>query len=368
MISLPREIVTSLEVTPRTLINLSRTCKYLHKLLTPIKFTHKYMVPDDTIRRSSGLPIDRIIFWNTNIAITYEEGKYKVYKADEVCCWFSLQGKVVEYSLSVVYNNLQDLGKANIIDRILDDKHTFSRINDTILSDSKYHVRLPDFPILYNGVSDTELDKYHKILVGDDSSLKIAYKAAMKGKQVDILKTDITDKLLKIIEANNYVNNFTNIRLIDTIEDNDYNLIFNVKVNEPLINSIYKPDICVPRITGILEMINVYKDRVISFSWGQSCLPVVKLTHYLGHSFDSLLFPADSDHVPTLEKIQQFRASFDPIISKGIVMDLCPSCLIINCDNVKILQKMHDCCIKHGHVWNQEADRLLTRIQLLKNT
>lgn len=354
MLLLPREIINSFEISPRSFINLSRTCTHLNKLLNPIKLRHRYL----NSKESRELNIDYLIYFSDDIAVSYKEDKYYVHKLKYGINSHQIDGEKhisFEHKLvsTMVYDHMCELDQ-NIINCLLDNLGTKSLQpeNDIIITD-KYKVRLYRDDLL---PYTFHFDGYYRILVGNEVYLKLAYEAAIRGKKVDILKTDLSPEALECIHHNNYINKFDNVRLIDSISEIDYDCIIGVNQDEIFIHSYYIPDICNIIMENAITL-NHYPDRVMKISVSFFHNPY----HFMIHH-SKIDFREKSEIEWTSDTVNNLRQVIDHI---NINISICPLCMDFGYSSREVLQKMYECCLHHGEIWQEEANRIKSKIDSL---
>jgi len=341
MLTLPRDILYLLPVSLRTSVNLSRTCKWIHKLMNPVVINHTYI---DGCKENT-------IYEDENYIITYKDGLYDVYQN------FNLGGifKNFKFVPSHIHErvNIQELSKE--IFSILVDGKRLEEKEEHIISNEpipSYRIRLPYKDDGYLKLpSVCNLDKYYRIYAEDELALDIVYNAAIQGKQVDICTANLDAYTIEVIKQNNYVNNLHNVRLIEKVEDNNYDLaIYNdPEVVKPIMNELYNTDIiiffdntsAVEASEALIKYNSILpSDRVMQlFQYNYGCI-VYK--HYLSIDYNTNLNQAAIASLP--EGVMKM------IANAGLI--ICPSCLYAG-DNVDIIQLMRESSRKYGGLWEQ---------------
>lgn len=369
-LTLPREIIISKEIAPRFLINLSRTCKHLHKLLTPVKIQHNYLNSQQIEKSDIKLitSLDNIIYLSRKYTIVCKDNKYDVHTLERGFHFPPHEGPInfdlitSDYkSISILsYNHPQEIEPFFIVDHLLDGVQIFDpEDNDEIISTSNYRIRLP-YNKHYSRKSDlsysSNFDGYYRILIGNEMYLKIAYEAAIRGKQVDILKNNLSEKMLECIASNNYVNNLDNIRVIDSVENMNYDAVMGVEEDNMFIDSLYTPDIY-SSSRDIVNMSNKYPNRVLIVN-----KDILFASYLIITSHNKFNFGAKSGLPWTPNLVDWFRNVF------GDFVNVCPLCISMEQNNIQLLEEMYNCCVNHGELWNDQAARLKNKIAALSST
>lgn len=351
VLSLPREILYSFPIPVRTSINLSRTCKWIHKLMNPFVINYNYI--------PSSIP--NTIYKDGDYIITYDNDKYDVYERSkgpvDILNW--MLGENVKHIHEGAYT-LQQLNSC-IFSMVIDGKYKIDN-NDHIISRTENKssffncIRLPYIELGYWSLpSVCNMDKYYRIYVENKLALDIAYNAAMKGKQVDICTKYLDEETLSIIKSNNYVNNFHNINLISTPGESNYDLVISIDENiiKQLMSDLYMTDILLffnkPANPQMIEDMKKYssvisENRVIQTM--QSKYPCIIYKHYLSADFTSNI----------LQGFIEFMPEHMFTLANILKLFICPSCIYMG-NNTDIINLMRESSKNHGYLWTSLWDK-----------